>query len=158
MDFIIRKAQKSDIGGILYLLKQIDKHHHNGRPDIFKNDASKYSEEELEIILNDDDKPVFVAVDADDMMLGYVFCIIMTYKDNTLINDHKTLYIDDFCIDEKFRKQNIGKALFNKTRELAAEIGAYNIELNVWEFNEGAIKFYEKCGFATQKRRMEIII
>ncbi|MHB1484416.1 MAG: GNAT family N-acetyltransferase [Saccharofermentanales bacterium] len=158
MDFTIRKAQKSDTDGILYLLKQIDRHHHDGRPDIFKCDASKYSAEELENIFNDDDKPVYVAVDEDMRVLGYVFCIFMTFKDNSLINDHKTLYIDDFCIDENFRKQNIGKALFNRARELAVESGVYNIELNVWEFNEGAMRFYEKCGFVTQKRRMEIII
>jgi len=29
------------------------------------------------------------------------------------------------------------------------------MDLDVWEFNEGARRFYERYGFATQKRRMD---
>ena len=158
MDVTIRKAQVSDNKDVLRLLKQIAELHHIGRPDIFKGNTKKYSKHEFSKILKDKNKPVFVAVDENDNVLGYVFCIVINYKNHAVFNDYHSLYIDDFCVDESMRGQNIGKKLFEAIKIYTKEIGVYNIDLTVWEFNEGAIKFYEKCGFATQRRRMELIL
>ena len=38
----IRFAEKKDIPGILELLRQVGKVHHDGRPDLFRPDAQKY--------------------------------------------------------------------------------------------------------------------
>ncbi|NLX94123.1 MAG: GNAT family N-acetyltransferase [Clostridiales bacterium] len=132
--------------------------HHQGRPDIFKGNTKKYTEDELSEILKEADKPIFLAVDEDENVFGYVFCMVTSYKDHAVINDYHSLYIDDFCVDEGARGQNIGKKLFDAVKIYAKEVGVYNIDLNVWEFNEGAIRFYEKCGFATQRRTMELIL
>ncbi|HZK39080.1 MAG TPA: GNAT family N-acetyltransferase [Clostridia bacterium] len=158
MNIIIRKAQKSDSKGVLRLLEQIAELHHQGRPDIFKGHTKKYSEDELSEILKEAGKPVFVAVDEDNNVLGYVFCMIAHYKDHAVFNDYRSLYIDDFCVDERARGQNIGKKLFDAVKIYAKEVGVYNIDLNVWAFNEGAIRFYEKCGFVTQRRTMEMVL
>lgn len=40
----------------------------------------------------------------------------------------------------------------------AIKMKLYSIELNVWEFNFGAIAFYEKFGMHTQRRQMELIL
>jgi ribosomal protein S18 acetylase RimI-like enzyme len=158
MEVTIRKAKISDNANVLRLLKQIAELHHLGRPDIFKSNTKKYSKEDFAEILKDENKPVFVAVDENDNILGYVFCMVINYKGPAVFNDYHSLYIDDFCVDERMRGQNIGKKLFNAVKIYAKEIGVYNIDLNVWEFNKGAINFYEKCGFETQRRRMEIIL
>ena len=41
-------------------------------------------------------------------------------------------------------------------REFAREKGFRRIELNMWEFNRGALAFYEAAGFSTFRRYMEI--
>ena len=46
----IRRAKISDINGINHLLRQVLMVHHNGRPDLFKPNAKKYTDEELEKI------------------------------------------------------------------------------------------------------------
>lgn len=158
MNITIRKAQISDNNDVLRLLEQIAELHHIGRPDIFKGKTKKYSKEEFMEILKDKSKPVFVAVDEHDRVLGYVFCMIVKTKDHAVFKDIRSLYIDDFCIDTSLRGQHIGKKLFEAVKNYAYEIGVYNIDLNVWEFNAGAIEFYQKCGFATQSRRMELIL
>ncbi|MBQ9349256.1 MAG: N-acetyltransferase, partial [Oscillibacter sp.] len=56
----VRKAENRDIPNILRLLVQVDMVHHNGRPDLFKGPAVKYTEEQLRMILTDPDTPVFV--------------------------------------------------------------------------------------------------
>ena len=41
-------------------------------------------------------------------------------------------------------------------REYAQEKGFRRLELNMWEFNRGALAFYEAAGFTTYRRYMEI--
>ena len=74
------------------------------------------------------------------------------------MTDIKTLYIDDLCVDENSRGQNIGKNLYNHVIAFAKENECYNVTLNVWSCNESAIKFYEKCGLRPQKIGMETIL
>ena len=69
-----------------------------------------------------------------------------------------TLYIDDLCISERFRKQHIGTALYEYVLSYARDIGCYNITLNVWSCNENAQKFYEHCGFVPQKTTLEKLL
>ncbi len=155
---IVRRAQKDDIPGILELLVQVDMVHHRGRPDIFKGPATKYDAAELDAILADDSSPVFVCVDDDGAVLGHAFCIHKQEINNNVLTDIRTLYVDDICVDENARGQHIGKMLFDHVRSYALAQGFYNITLNVWSCNPGAMSFYEKMGFVPQKVGMEMII
>ena len=154
----IRKAQSKDIPAILELLIQVDMVHHNGRPDLFKGSATKYNESELESLLQNEDTPVFVCVDENDIPLGHAFCIHKQVKNNSVITDIKTLYIDDICVDSRSRGKHVGKALFEYVSDYAKENGFYNITLNVWSCNPGAIRFYEAMGLVPQKIGMEKIL
>ena len=49
-------------------------------------------------------------------------------------------------------------ALFKKALETAKELGCHDLTLNVWEGNDGALRFYEKHGMKIQKREMEIVL
>ena len=155
---IIRRAQKKDLPGINKLLFQVLQVHHQGRPDIFKGNSKKYTDEELLVILEDPQRPVFVGVDEKERVLGYAFCIFMQHIDNAVLTDIKTLYIDDLCVDEKERGQHIGKQLYEYVLAFAKEQGCYNLTLNVWELNESARKFYEACGLRPQKIGMEKVL
>ena len=59
---------------IIDLLKQVCLVHRKGRPDIFKV-GTKYSAEELKVILNDESRLILVSVDKNDIVQGYCFCI-----------------------------------------------------------------------------------
>lgn len=155
---IIRRAKDADINGLNRLLLQVLMVHHNGRPDLFKPSAKKYTDEELLAILADDNKPIFVAVDEQDEVLGYAFCIFQQHINNNILTDVKTLYIDDLCVDEAKRGMHIGKSLYEYVVSYAKEAGCYNITLNVWSCNPNAMKFYEHCGLVPQKIGMETIL
>ena len=155
---LVRRAEIKDISGLLRLLVQVDMVHHTGRPDIFKGPATKYDEEELKSIISSSTTPVFVCVDEEDNVLGHAFCIHKQEVDNSVMTDIKTLYIDDICVDEKCRGKHVGKMLYDYVLEYAKKIGFYNITLNVWTCNPGAMKFYESLGFLPQKIGMEMIL
>lgn len=154
----IVRATEKDIAGINVLLNQVLMVHHNGRPDLFKPDAKKYTDEELKEIFLDDSRPVFVAKGEENQVLGYAFCVMQQFLEHNIMTDIQTLYIDDLCVDEKLRGQHIGRKLYDYVLEYAKEKGCYNVTLNVWSCNESARKFYEKCGLKPQKIGMEIIL
>lgn len=154
---MIRLAQIKDIPKIGDLLSQVDMVHHLGRPDIFKI-GRKYSDAELKILLQDSNRPILVATDESDTVMGYCFCIFQQHTDNSVLTDIKTLYIDDLCVDENLRGKHIGKELYNAAVEFAKQNGCYNLTLNVWSCNESAMKFYESCGLIPQKIGMELIL
>lgn len=153
---MIRRADKRDIGGLMELLHQVDMVHHVIRPDLFKPNTTKYDEQELEALLDDDSKPVFVY--DDGKVLGHAFCMVMEVKDDKLLQDIKTLYIDDICVDEKARGKHVGKALYEYVCSYAKSIGCYNVTLNVWEGNASALSFYRSMGMKVQKTGMEAIL
>ena len=153
---MIRKANKADIQRIIELLHQVNMVHFGIRPDLFKPNTTKYNEEELAALLTDDLRPVFVY--EDGTVLGYAFCQISEVKDNILLQDIKTLYIDDICVDENARGRHIGKVLYEYVRDYAQSIGCSNITLNVWEGNDAAFSFYKSMGMQVQKTTMETIL
>lgn len=153
---MIRRANNKDIAQIINLLLQGDMVHFRIRPDIFKPNTTKYNEQELSEIIDDATKPIFVYDDGG--VLGYLFCQITEIQNNSLLQDIKTLYIDDLCVDEKARKRHIGKALFDFVREYAQSIGCHNITLNAWAGNDPALSFYRNMGMKPQKTCMELVL
>lgn len=155
---MIRRAKENDIPDVLRLLVQVCMVHHNGRPDLFKGPATKYTAEQLKEIFRDDRRPVFVLTNEDDKVLGYAFCVYQEHFGDNILTDIRTLYIDDLCVDEDCRGQHIGKQLYEYVLDYARKNGFYNVTLNVWNCNESAMKFYQKCGLVPQKIGMEKIL
>ncbi len=153
---MIRKAIKSDIPSIINLLHQVNMVHYEIRPDLFKPHTTKYNEQQLEALLDDAMRPIFVFDDGG--VLGYAFCQITDVRDNILLQDNKTLYIDDICVDEQARGRHVGKALFAFVHNHALAIGCHNITLNVWQGNDAATHFYQSMGMQVQKTTMELIL
>ena len=154
---MIRRAKEKDVEKIGELLMQVCLVHHNGRPDIFK-EGRKYSEKELLSMLSDGSRPILVSTDENDEVMGYCFCIFQQHKDNSVLTDIKTLYIDDLCVDENLRRGGVGRELYEAALKLAKESGCYNLTLNVWSCNPSAMRFYEAQGLLPQKICMEKIL
>lgn len=153
----IRRAEAQDIPEILRLLVQVNMVHHNGRPDLFKGPTTKYSAEELEKIIAGGDTPVFVCTGEGGRLLGHGFCVLQ-HSGGRLLVEHTTLYIDDICVDGEARGRGVGRALYDHILAYAREKGCYNVTLNVWECNPGAMSFYEKLGLRPYKTGLETIL
>ena len=129
--------------------------HHDIRPDIFRAGAIKYTEEDLEALLADENRPVFVAVEGETV-LGYCFCVIEDCRGTTVLTDRVEIYIDDLCVEEACRGRGIAKTLYYHVCAWAKELGCAFVTLNVWCGNDGAMKFYEKMGMTPRKIFMEV--
>jgi len=153
---IIERATVKDQPEIERLLEQVCRVHADIRPDLFIDGKRKYRKDELAAIITDDSKPIFAAYD-DGTLLGYCFTVL---EEHTGYNEppHKTLYIDDLCVDEKARGKHVGKALYDYVYRWAIKNGFYNITLHVWEGNDTAKDFYNAMGMKIQFYGMETVL
>jgi len=153
----VRRAETRDIPAVLNLLVQVNMVHHNGRPDLFNGPTTKYTAEELKEIFSNDETPVFVCADENGRVLGHGFCV-MQHAGGRLMTEHDTFYIDDICVDENARGLGVGRALYDHILNYAREKSCYNVTLNVWTCNPGAMAFYEKLGLTPYRVGMEKIL
>ena len=154
----IRRADKKDIPRLLELLQQVLEIHAKIRPDIFISGTTKYTNEELEELIRDDTKPIYVAADENDRCVGYAFCQIKNQPFSNNMVPFTSLFIDDLCVDVTTRGQHVGQSLFEFVKGEAKRLGCYEVTLNVWTGNTAAENFYEKMGMKTKERQMEFIL
>ena len=153
----VRRAEDRDADRVMKLLSEVLELHAKLRPDIFISGRTKYTREELHDIFRNEDTPVFVAADDNDETVGYAFCVMKQPPFSTNMKPVRTLYIDDLCVDNRCRGQQVGTVLFDFVKRYAKDRGCYDVTLNVWEGNT-AREFYDKMGMFVKETQMEIIL
>lgn len=156
-NMIIRRAEYKDIESLTKLLEQVLMVHYKLRPDILQAGSRKYSDEELAAIIANDMTPIFVAEDENKNVVGHCFTRLV---DHDALRDkpHRTLFIDDLCIDENARHMHVGTKLYEYAKDFAVKNKCYNIHLHVWEGNDPARAFYEAVGMKPYVTGMEEIL
>lgn len=153
----IRFAENKDVPGLLTLLRQVGKVHHDLRGDLFRENACKYGPSQLFALMESGDTPIFVA-EEDNTILGYGFCRMQKTEKDPVFCDRLTLYIDDLCVLEDCRGKHIGTAIYNEILRYAKMRKCHAVTLNVWVGNESAEKFYRSLGLLPQKITMEKVL
>ena len=151
----IRKATLKDIKEIENIVVQSSKMHYEARKDIFKKELVTQGEKKVKKAIKDKETNLLVA-EEDGTIKGVVIYQIKKVKGNQNLLDSKVVWISEICVDEDYRGQGIGTKLIDHLKQLCKEQGIKRLELNCWEFNEKARKFYEENEFTTQRRIMEI--
>lgn len=153
---MLRPAVPQDLPAVNRLLGQVLRVHNVVRPDLFRPEGKKYTDEELLHIFSNPDTPVYV-YEKDGEVLGYVFLEIR-HQDSGSLQALSSLYIDDLCVDSAHRGEGIGRILYEKALEIARERGCHNVTLHVWEGNEDALAFYRHLGMKPQYTSMETVL
>ena len=109
----IRKAEKKDIPRILTLLGQVLQIHAEIRPDIFISGTTKYTSCELEELLKQEDTPIYVAVNEDDLCIGYAFCQLKEQPFSNNMVPFKSLSSMTFVLTGRNGGSTLGKACLN---------------------------------------------
>ena len=143
----IRKATIKDYEAVYSLIKQLDDFHRRAFPDLIKPTTKKNRSPEWykKIIYNK--KQILILGYEDDSIIGFVQAELVIPKLHPVLNKVKHINLHDIVINEKFRGKSYGKKLYLAIEKFAKKNKAQEIVLNVWSFNQDAIKFYKKCGF-----------
>lgn len=153
----VRRAIPEDALQIHALLCKMAQLHKEGCPEVFEGEAPKYGVDEVTELILDEGTDIFTAC-LGDRVAGYLICRVQITPADGLKKYRKALYIDDLCVAEDCRKEGVGSLLFDAARKRAAELECTVIDLNVWAFNKGAIRFYEKMGMKESRRHMELLV
>ena len=151
----IRLAKENELERVNELRKQVNDLHVEGRPDTFKPGFSKELQDYIKVIWNDPEQDIIVAVN-EEIICGVAITHHIKKPENPFMYERDYLEIEEFCVDEAYRRKGAASLLISFIKTFAKEKGYNRIELNMWEFNQGALAFYEAAGFETYRRYMEL--
>ena len=151
----IRAAVAEDRVLIRPLQKEIAELHHEGRPDLFKNEPRYFTEEDFARRLQDSNHTVLIAETDGGEVVGYAFGWLISVRNHSTYVDFDRFYIDDICVLKEHRGKGIGRKLFAACKAVAEANHCKDMELGVWAFNTDAIAFYRACGMTDRVRRMQ---
>ena len=132
----IRRATEDDMQRVVELIRELaayEKAPHEVRVDEATLQRDGFGDNPL--------FHIFLAEDDAGELLGMAFYYIgySTWKG-------KMLYLDDLVVKEQYRRQGIGKMLLDKLIEVAKDEDVQQLRWHVLDWNEPAIRFYEKIG------------
>ncbi|MEW6357285.1 MAG: GNAT family N-acetyltransferase [Planctomycetota bacterium] len=154
MTFNIRKATEKDYAAVCALFAEGDGMHREALPHVFRDPGAPARTKEFftETIKNSD--AVLFVAEQDGKLIGMIHAVLRSAPAIPLFVPRRYAVIDNVVVEESHRRSGIGAALMEHVHRWAFEKGVTQVELNVWEFNEGAIAFYEKLGYTTASRKM----
>ena len=153
----VRRAREDELERVNELRMQVNAIHVAGKPEVFKPGFPEELRNYIYAIHKDPEQFIAVAV-KDETICGFAVLHHINKPENPFMKERDFLDIDEFCVDEAFRRQGIASEMIAFIREFAKEKGFHRIELNMWEFNQDALAFYEAAGFQTFRRYMEMFI
>ena len=89
-------------------------------------------------------------------VVGYAVMELKESPPFESMTSRKYAYMNDFGVKRNCQRQGIGRELFKACVEWSKNKGTTSLELNVWEFNEKAISFYESFGMNSISRKMTL--
>ena len=153
----IRFAREDELDRVNELRKQVNDLQVEGKPDVFKAGFNDELYNHIYDIWNDPEQEIVVA-DADGIICGFAVVHHIYKAENPFMFERDFIDVDEFCVDERFRRQGIATEIITFIKDYTKETGFKRIELNMWEFNQGALEFYEAVGFNTYRRYMELFV
>jgi len=132
-DLVIRNAKKEDVSSIFKLIKALAK---------FEKEefAVQITEEELaEDGFGENPSYSCIVAELKGKVVGFALYFIRysTWQG-------KTVYLEDFLVDENYRSRGIGELIFEEMIAIAKKLNVRQMSWQVLDWNEGAIRFYKK--------------
>ncbi|PHS67509.1 MAG: GNAT family N-acetyltransferase [Flavobacterium sp.] len=140
MNYLIRKSTPNDMPQVLDLIKELATF--EKEPDAVIITADYLVKEGFG---KDPQFTCFVAEMEDEIVgMALIYYRFSTWKG-------KAIHLEDLIVKDKLRGSGIGKALYTRVIQYAAEKKVKRIEWAVLNWNIGAIKFYERSGANVMK-------
>jgi len=154
MEISVRKATAEDYNSLCELFNEIDALHRDNLPHIFQKPNGAAREKDYYLGLIADENLALLVAEAGEKLVGFVHVIVRDTPAMPVFVPRHYAIVDGIVVKSEFQNHGIGRILMDKVQEWAIARGATSIELNVYEFNETAISFYERLGYHTVSRKM----
>ena len=156
MDYEIRLTRTEDIPGIVNLYAEATKLMHRLSPAGFGErlrepiDVKKEQESFSQALA--DEGTVILVAEKDGEIAGFVMGVVEYHVDDLV--DAPYLTVQYICVDERFRRTGMGKALMQEVERWAVSKGITNLDLMVLDTNTPAQSLFRKMGYVPLDIRM----
>ena len=152
---MVRPGTLQDLEQVNEIRRQVNDLHVNGEPTIFKSGFSKEMQEYVKTFIGSDTKQLFVA-ENNGNICAFAMIEIVVKPETPYAYEQKFLDLQELGTNESCKGKGYGKELINYIKQYAKQNSVNQIRLNMWSFNEGALKFYNKMGFSTFRRHLRL--
>jgi GNAT superfamily N-acetyltransferase len=143
----IRQATVSDAQRLSSLCMDVQNLHAEHHPEIFKVPQSEdFAVSFFEEMLADPLVRAFIAEENGDAV-GYLFCKLIEREETPFTFAARVLHIDQIGVRPAVHRRGAGQALMQRAEMLAGEWQVHRIQLDSWDFNLNAHRFFEHLGF-----------
>ena len=153
----VRFARDDELDSVNVLRRQVNELHVKGKPEVFKPGFTDELRDYIHVIRNDPKQEIVVA-ELNGKICGFAILNHIVRPENPFMYVRDYLDVDEFGVDGECRRQGVASAMIGFIHAYAKEKGYSRLELNMWEFNRGALAFYESAGFRTFRRYLEIML
>jgi ribosomal protein S18 acetylase RimI-like enzyme len=150
---IIRPATTDDHDRLCELFAQVDALHREAHPSRFRPLEPPRTVDFLHSAVADERSCLRIAVEGDEVV-GFVHGLLRDVPADTVQRPRTFLYVDTMGVSSGTRRRGVGRALLDEALAWGRSRGATEVVLDVYDFNRGAIAFYEAAGFTPLLRRM----
>lgn len=148
---MLELAVESDREAVNAMALQVHAMHVSWRPDIYEMVAQLYPPERFQEAVKE--RQLYVAK-VGGVTVGYVLLKLRSYDWPGMVR-RKVLLVDEICVEEAYRGHGIGKAMMEDVHALAKAFGCSDLQLGVYPQNDGAVAFYQNCGFTIRSIEMQ---
>jgi ribosomal protein S18 acetylase RimI-like enzyme len=155
MPFTVRRATADDIDTVLELAVEMvlssRSHLRPEVPDRSIQETRRTNLGQLRDILGLPEGGLFVAVDAEQRLIGHV---IVLGNNIDSVTDLPQAWVYDLSVRREWWGRGVGRRLMQTAEEFAMSLGLEWIGLGVTAGNQRALSFYEELGY--QKERFQM--
>ena len=153
----VRLAEASDYVAACRLWAEAGALHARGRPERFRcTDQPVRSGRLFDAHLGDADQAFFVA-EVDSVVVGLVRVQVherLEIPDVPALGPRRYAMVQELVVAHSQQRRGIGTRLMAEAHRSARDRGVTEIELNVYEFNQAALRLYSKLGYSIVSRRL----
>jgi ribosomal protein S18 acetylase RimI-like enzyme len=155
---VIRAAAADDYAILCELFDEVNALHRDHLPRIFQAPTGPiWEQEHYRGLITDENVGLFLA-EVDEKVVGFVHGVMRDTAAIPVLVPRRYATVDCIGVRSDYRSGGIGRMLMHRIQEWALVKGAVAIELNVHEFNGGAIRFYRKLGYDTVSRKLSKVL
>ena len=155
MKINIESASLDDFNAVNLIVKEGHDEHSEALPHVFKKVYQVMSKTYYCELLEATNCEILVAKLNKDVV-GFAVMELNESPPFESMTSRKYAYMNDFGVKSNCQRQGTGRELFKACVEWSKNKGATSLDLNVWEFNEKAISFYESFGMNSISRKMTL--
>lgn len=153
----MREATASDLPAMVSLNREVQSRHAVAFPEIFKSDPSDQEVASAFRAMMAAPTSYWLVAEEGEV-IAYLSAEFRQRGESWCTTAHQVCYLAAIVVDATHRHRGVAKALLTTLKQEAITRNTFQIELDVWAFNEDSQQVFANLGFRPLHQRMRIFV